>query len=96
MKWLFQVYRQDVFTTKDTARRSRNQSRKDVVTTKVTKDTKGSDDQISELRALRDLRGELDFLIARDYLGEQNKLNVTQYPHKSLKNRDCQSSIPRL
>jgi hypothetical protein len=69
----FRVYREDVFTTKDTARRSRNQSRKDVFTTKVTKDTKGSDDQISELRALRDLRGELDFLIAGDYL--VNKTN---------------------
>jgi len=36
---------------------------------------------------LRDLRGELDFLIARDYRGEQNKLNVTHSPHKSLKNQ---------
>jgi len=61
----------------------------DVFTTKVTKDTKGSDDQISELRApfgfaqdmLRDLRGELNFLIARDYRGEQNRQNMARYPH---------------
>jgi hypothetical protein len=53
----------------------------------TTKDTKGSDDKISELRALRDLRGELDFLIVRDYRGEQNKMNVTHVPHKNLKNQ---------
>ena len=47
----------------------------------TTKDTKGSDDQISELRALRDLRGEVDFLIARDYGGKRNTLNMNRYPH---------------
>jgi hypothetical protein len=56
----------------------------------TTKDTKGSDDKISELRALRDLRGELDFLIVRDYRGEPNKMNVTNYPHKNLMNQKQQ------
>ena len=48
----------------------------------------------SELRVLRDLRGELDFLIARDYRGEQNKLSVTHYPHKSLKNHKSKGERP--
>src|SRR3990170_2583510 len=51
------------FTTKITARLSRNQKENATFTTKVTKSTKLRSLKISRVRNLRDLRGEIVFLI---------------------------------